>query len=456
MAAIHMINVHMINVRRSFVVTALAVIAVGSLAQVGWAQFFRGGAVGGVKVDVDGVLSNPQVSELKELRQAWQAGLQDVPADLQKPAELRFVSLKRLEAEAAKAQQSGQPIPDAVRFMAGLTRVKYVLVYPEQNDIVLAGPAEGWRVDALGNVVGASSGQPVLLLDDLMVALRAAEQANMSGISCSIDPTPEGMQRLQQMAGSMRAGSNPQAVAHQQEQALGLQKISVTGVPDTSHFARTLVAADFKMKRLGMGFERAPVDGMPSFLDMFSARTAGLQNMMPRWWLAPNYEPIRRDADGLAWELRGTGVKCLTEQDMMTAGGGRQHTGQGDEVAEKWANNFTGKFAELAREDSTFGQLRNAMDLSVVSALLAKENLTQFAGLEMPQLTVGVALEEYPAPKAVASQASLVKKGRNWLISVSGGVQIFPWQVADRTEVASDVASVRPQREAADGEGWYW
>jgi NADH-quinone oxidoreductase subunit D len=93
------------------------------------------------------------------------------------------------------------------------------------------------------------------------------------------------------------------------EQALGPQKISVTGVPETSHFARALVAADFRMKRLGMGFERAPVDGLPSFLDMFSGRTAGLQNMMPRWWLAPNYEPIRRDAEGLAWELRGSGVK---------------------------------------------------------------------------------------------------------------------------------------------------
>lgn len=446
----------MINLRRSFIVAALVFIAVGSLARVGSAQFFRGGAVGGVKVDVDGVLSNPQVSELKQLRQAWQAGLQDVPEDLQKATDLRFVSLKRLEAAAAQAQQAGTPIPDAVRFLAGLTRVKYVLVYPEQNDIVLAGPAEGWRVDAMGNVVGASSGQPVLLLDDLMVALRVAEQANMSGISCSIDPTPEGMQKLQQMAGSFAAGSNPRTVARQQEQALGLQKITVTGVPDTSHFARTLVAADFKMKRLGMGFERAPVDGMPSFLDMFTGREPGLQNMMPRWWLAPNYEPIRRDADGLAWELRGTGVKCMTEQDLMTAGGGREHTGQGDEVAEKWSQNFTEKFEELAREDSAFGQLRNVMDLSVVAALMAKENLTQFAGLEMPQLTAGVALEDYPAPKAVASQASLVKKRGSWLISVSGGVQIFPWQVADRTEVANDLAAVRPQREAAESAGWYW
>jgi hypothetical protein len=424
------------------------------LAQVGRAQFFRGGAVGGVKVDVDGVLSNPQVSELKELRQAWQAGLQDVPEDLQQPADLRFVSLKRLEAEAARAQQAGEPIPDAVRFMAGLTRVKYVLVYPEQNDVVIAGPAEGWRVDALGNVVGAASGQPVLLLDDLMAALRVAEQANVSGISCSIDPTPEGLQRLAQISGSLSANQGARNAANRMAEAVGLQKITVTGVPDTSHFARTLVAADFRMKRLGMGFERAAVDGVPSYLDMLSGRSKQ-SNMMPRWWLAPNYEPIRRDADGLAWELRGTGVKCLTEEGMVEADGSIQHLGKSSSVAQKWADNFTGKFEELAREDSTFGQLRNVMDLSVVAALLAKENLTQFAGLEMPQLTGGVALEQYPAPRSVASQASLVKKGRNWIVSVSGGVQIFPWQVADRTEVASDLASVRPEREAADA-GWYW
>ena len=187
-----------------------------------------------------------------------QAGLQDVPEDLQQPAELRFVSLKRLEAEAARAEQAGQPLPDAVRFMAGLTRVKYVLVYPDEHDVVLAGPAEGWRVDGLGNVVGAASGRPVLLLDDLMVALRAAERSNMTGISCSIDPTEEGRQRLME---NPTQTSNPRQAARQMEQLLGPQRITVTGVPETSHLARVLVAADFRMKRLAMDFEPAPVDG---------------------------------------------------------------------------------------------------------------------------------------------------------------------------------------------------
>ena len=48
------------------------------------------------------------------------------------------------------------------------------------------------------------------------------------------------------------------------EEALGPQTISITGVPPTSHFARVIVAADFRMKRLAMDFEPAPVDDMPS------------------------------------------------------------------------------------------------------------------------------------------------------------------------------------------------
>lgn len=435
---------------------AICAVALGSwLADRSHAQLFSNRAVGGVKVDASGVLSNPDVGDLKELRAAWQAGLQEIPADLEKPTDLRFVSLRRLEAEVARAAEAGQPIPDAVRYLAGLQRVRYVLVYPEQNDIVLAGPAEGWRVDTMGAVVGATTNRPVLLLDDLMVALRAAESSNMTGISCSIDPTQEGIHRLQQISGGLSADRGARRAARQMEQALGPQRITVTGVPATSHFARALVAADFRMKRLAMDFEPAPVEGMPSYLDMASARTAGLQNMMPRWWLAPNYEPLRRDEEGLAWEIRGQGVKCLTEQDMMTAGGGRQHTGQSEPIAQQWADRFTENFEELAREDSSFGQLRNVMDLAVVAALLTKEGLTEYVQLELPQLAGGAPLDVFPAPRSVASQASLVKKGRNWIVSVSGGVQIFPWQVADRTEVSADLAATRPASENAGG-NWWW
>ena len=69
---------------------------------------------------------------------------------------MRAVSLKHLEAALAKAHAEGKPLPPEVVYLAGLQRVRYVFVYPEQNDIVLAGPAEGWKMDALGNVVGSN------------------------------------------------------------------------------------------------------------------------------------------------------------------------------------------------------------------------------------------------------------------------------------------------------------
>jgi hypothetical protein len=409
-------------------------------------------AVGGVKIDVDGVLSNAEVDELRELQAVWQAGLEDVPADLAKPVDMRFVSLRQIEQAVADAAERGEPLPDAVKYLAGVQRVRYVLVYPETHDVVLAGPAEGWRVDARGNVVGATTGRPVLLLQDLMVALRTAESSNASGISCSIDPTPDGVRRLRQL----RLSPEPQEAGTQAEEALGLQQITVTGVPSTSHFARVLVAADFRMKRLGMGFEPAPVDGLPSYLDMLGRAPRGTANPMPRWWLAPNYEPLRRDADGLAWEIRGPGVKCMTEQDFFTASGSREHTGRAEPTAQRWADLMTSKYDELAREDSAFGELRNVMDLAVVAALLAKENLLLRSGLEMPQLTGAAPLDEYNAPRKVASQASFVKKGQTWVMSVSGGVQIFPWQVADRTEVASDLSTARPKIDSATPNTWWW
>jgi hypothetical protein len=443
---------------RRVAVAATIVVVLGVLADSSQAQFFRAGAVGGVKIDTDGVLSSPEVRDLKELQAAWQRGLQEVPADLNAWTDLRFVSLRQLESQIAAARAERQPLPEAVLFLAGLQRVRYVLVYPDRQDIVLAGPAEGWRVDGMGSVVGATSGRPVLTLDDLMVALRVAESSNRSGISCSIDPTPDGLRRVQQLPPPPRAMDGAQSAELRGRQivdALGPQTISITGVPLTSHFARVIVAADFRMKRLAMDFERAAVDGMPSFLDMARSRRGGLHNAMPRWWLAPMYDPLRRDQDGLAWELRGQGVRCLTEQEFLNDAGQKQNTGRADPTAQKWADTFTAKFEDLAREDSSFGQLRNVMDLAVIGALLFKEGLLDRSGLAAPNLMHDEPLHEFPAPRMVPSQASFVKAGRTWVISVSGGVQIFPWQVADRTEVAADLASARNEQ-PSEKSGWYW
>src|SRR5690606_34860382 len=113
-------------------------------------------------------------------------------------------------------------------------------------DIVLAGPAEGWVTDLVGRVRGLESGRPTLLLEDLASAMRAyppsGKKTNV--IMCSIDPTPEGLARMQDFLRSI-GSVNPNVgsadeIVNGLRTSLGMQNIRVGGVPATTHFAQVL------------------------------------------------------------------------------------------------------------------------------------------------------------------------------------------------------------------------
>jgi hypothetical protein len=433
---------------------AAGCMGLASLAIAGQA-FFQNRAVGGVAINAEGVLEAPTVQDERDLQALRERTPIAVPAPLDEFTDLRAVSLKQIESTIARCRAENKPLPDEVKYLAGLQRVRYVFVYPERQDIVIAGPAEGWKMDGLGNIVGRTTNRPVLMLDDLLAALRSGPTARLEPLTCSIDPTTEGIQRLQEVTSELTDIGDPDQTLALIESALGPQKITVTGVPSTSHFARTMVAADFRMKRLAMNFEEPPVDGMPSFLSMIPARGRGTSNMMPRWWLAPNYEPLAKTADGLAWELRGPGVKCMTEEDYIDESGQKQQTGQASPAAAKWAQNMTDKFGELADHDSAFGHLRNIMDLAVIGALIEKEHLMEAAGLEAPWLMGREELDRYPTPTQTASKASAVRKRGAWVISASGGVEIVPWLIADKTQVVEEVGQTRSELASDVNEFWW-
>jgi hypothetical protein len=434
----------------------VAAVLAGEYSHVfGGGAFFNNRSVGGVAVDAEGVVEAPTVQDNEELDKLRRETDLDVPAALEEFTERRAVSLKQLEATLQRCHDEMKPVPDEVLYVAGLQRVQYVFIYPERNDIVLVGPAEGWKFDGLGNVVGLTTNRPVLLLDDLMAALRSGASSRLEPITCSIDPTPEGIQQLQALTSRLRTIGNPDETLARIEEALGPQMITVTGVPATSHFARTMVAADFRMKRLAMNFDPAPVEGLPSFLNMMKSSGRGMRNMMPRWWLAPNYQPLAKTDDGLAWELRGPGVKCMTAENYVNESGQTESSGEANPVAERWAATMTEKFGELAEHDSSFGQLRNIMDLAVVGALIEKERLLDIADLKLPRLMGGEELVKFPAPKQTSSKASAVKQGRDWLISASGGVEMLPWHIASESETVAAVGEIRQEFAAEVNEFWW-
>lgn len=430
----------------------------GSTPGIGNGIFISNRAVGGVSIDANGMLQNIEVDQHARLDDQRLRAMVDLPGDLNQAAPMRKVSLRRLEQAVQQHLRDGSPLADEILFLAGLQEIKYIFVYPDQNDIVLAGFGEGWRFDQQGNVVGVTTGRPVLLLDDLLVALRTADGAARTGISCSIDPTQEGLNRLQsflrQHGGAM--GNNPQGTISGIEESLGPQVISVTGVPATSHFAQVLVAADYRMKRLAMNFEPSPVRGMVSYLQMSN----GKGSMMPRWWLEPDYDPLLKDASGLAFEVRGTRVKAVTEVDFLAASGQRQRSGQASPIAQRWADNMTKHYDELATRMPIFAELRNVMTLSVVAALIAKENLADKAGCPLPVLLnpSAVQVAQLAAPRQVPSQASFMKRGSNWIISASGGVLINSWALAaeSQTDDSGQLAPLRDGVKVENAKRWWW
>lgn len=426
-------------------------------AQVGIGNGFIARGVGGVAIDANGALAAAEVDDLRKLAELRLRVMEAAPGDLQEPNELRKVSLRGLEEALSQAVSSKQPIATEIALLAGLQRIRYVFVYPEQNDIVLVGYGEGWKVDDRGNVVGNRTGRPVLLLDDLVVALRSAEQAAQGGIYCSIDPTPEGISRLETYYKTVKAGSDPRVVAKAFEEALGPQVITVGGVPDTTHFARVMVAADYKMKRLGMNFDEPPVPGMPSYLELIKRSSRGVQNLMPRWWLATHYDPLLTDDEGLAWELRGQGVKCLTEDEFVGPNGRRQRSGKASPAAQKWADTMTAKYDELCQAEPIFGELRNCMDLAVIAALITRQGLLQKADLHLPTLLGSANLTaQFDPPKQVDTRASFVETRRDYIISASGGVMIDAWQVSGQHEQSDRLAPVRAEVDTGRGDGWWW
>jgi hypothetical protein len=437
---------------------ALALVAAAAMSIAGGslhAQVIQQ-AVGGVAISTEGVLTVVKTDTLQDLSNMRRKALAQLPSDLNQPANLRSISLTRLQEAIATCQKKNQPLPDEIRYLAGLQRVEYVFVDPQHHDLVLTGPAEGWRINDQGEVVGAKNGRAVLRLEDLLVALRSADQARNGGISCSIDPTSEGMKRLHGYFAQKKTIGNPDQTSTEIESSLGPQTISVSGVPGSSHFALVMVAADHRMKRLAMNFEPAPVKGMPSYLAMISP-SAKIQT--PRWWLAANYEPLLKDQDGLAWQLRGTGVKCLTEEDHFTQAGSREHTGKANPLAQKWADTMTEKFDELSAKDTIFGSLRNCMDLAVVASLIMQERLADKADchLDLLQNAKQLPIEEYQVPKQVDSRASVLKKGHNYIISASGGVLFQPWAVIRDSKVDPSAGAARGKVvETTKATAWWW
>ncbi len=427
---------------------------------------------GGVRVDalgtVHSVLAEEKQGRLLVLRRRHRISVEH--RDVLRPSPLRKVSLTRLEKMVQLRLAAGQDLDDAMRYLAGLTKVQYVFIYPETGDVVLAGPAGPWTYDRLGRAVNAQTGRPVLHLDDLVVLLRLMRQNPQEIITCSIEPKRENLIRVQQYLAQSskqrRTPANRRRWIEQLRQRLGMQQVRFRGIDPRTRVAHVMFEADYRMKLLGIGLEPGPAQ-VPSYLDLLQVqRGQKLPSVgMLRWWFNMNYEAVVASQDRNAYELRGQGVEVLSESELLTRQGQIVPAQRRDPWAAAFAANFTRHFDHLAAEHHVYADLQNVFDLALVCALLYAEGIPQRVGWH---LTCFGDPEQYPvalgpAPKEVPSVANYrVLRGRQVVVAVSGGVYITPARFVAPEKIHTDgqgrLASrhqdQKPEQVPADV--WWW
>ncbi len=423
----------------------------------------------GVEVDAQGTLRMKRfpdpTGELTKQRLAQMKSA--LPAELSRPSKLRKISLNRLEAAINESLSQGAGLSDEMRFLAGMTKIQYVFAYPETGDLVIAGPAEGYGQDLTGRVIGLTSGQSILELQDLIVALRAFPPQGDAApvISCSIDPTAEGLARMQQyiasVSGRVRPGDADQYAIGMREH-LGPQVVTVEGVSPKTHFAQVLVEADYRMKLIGIGLETTPVR-ITSYIQRANPNDVA-RNALQRWYFVPDYDAIRVSRDGLAMELVGKGVKLVGENEMVSVAGGRSQANFVDRASQAFVTSFTNRYNELASKVPVYGQLRNLIDLAITAAFIQEADLYRQAGWAMATFGSEDALpvETYAVPTHVESAINVVWKGNVLMTPIGGGVSIQPRLALSSDRVQEDEAGAIAETQAANAVGqldagqWWW
>jgi Protein of unknown function (DUF1598) len=459
--------------------SALAVVAVLSIAlnqqsanAQGGGGTIGGGSTSGVSVDAEGVLRRTSVQDPTGdlARQRVQEALSRLDHSVAQGSPLRKISLTRLDRIMAKRIAEGQGVDDVMRNLAGLTRVEYVFCYPESGDVVIAGPAEAWGQAPSGRMLGVVTGRPVIELQDLAVALRAfpvgGDRKHTPIIKCSIDPTDEGLAQMQQFLnqfGRMLASPNQdQYIVQQLREKLGMQNITVGGVPANTHFAQVLVEADYRMKLIGIGMEEAPVR-----LKSYVARANPAQisrKALERWYFVPDYECVRVSDDALAMQLVGQGVKLVGEGEMVSSTGVRDVSGTSNPASQQFVDAFTKVYAKLAEKSPVFAQLRNCIDLAVAAAFIQQQD---YYGLAKWTPSVFTSEKKYPVetlnpPKQVESSVTAVWKGNTLVTPIGGGVQIKATEALSPTNLLEDkkevVKKVRAEVELShlSADQWWW
>lgn len=349
-----------------------------ALAWVAWALVGMSGVVAsaqvvlqpvnnapGVFLELDGRVRVREIDPTQDLAAA-RARVQ-AAADAAKGEKLTYVSLPRLFAQVRTLREAGQPLPESLKYLGGMTRIRYVFLFPQDKDLVIAGPAEPWVTNAADPlyVTGKKTGRPVLQLDDLIVAFRTADTGRGQVFGCALDPAPDSLTSANKVMAEYAHKPRAERM-NALVKASAPQKVRIFGTPEDTRFAFVCVAADYDLKRFSLGLRHVPNVTIGSAVD--NSRTAA-----NKFWFDASYEPLIVSADGDAYEIRG--------QRLGAKAGGFDFDPRGaTEKAVAWAKAFDKDIPALCVTNPLFADLQNITDEALVGNLIRVDRLDEKVG----------------------------------------------------------------------------
>ncbi len=388
-------------------------------------------------------------------------------------AELRKVSLTKLERQAQLLAAQGLPLDDTMQNLAGMTEVKFVITYPETGEVVIAGPAGAWKKDATHRSISVESGYPVLQLDDFVVCLRNAWEAD-GKFGCAITPRQQNLADTKAFLATTKLKGT--SWSRKLRETLGQQDVEVFGIDDRTHAARILVEADYRMKLLGMGLEPS-VPEVPSYLDRVQLNADGSVPGLDvaRWWFTLNYEDVFTNPTQMVYTFTGSGVKVLSESELLDDAGNRIHTGRSHGPTKEFARDFTRHFEAVADQYPIYRELKNVFDMALVAGLMRQQRLAEkvdwnltFFGPQRP----GQIAYQVPLDRAARQVDSVMnqkvikfrKKSstlRHTIVGVSGGISYDAKKFISAADFKTDSAfkldeQADQARPHADDDNWWW
>ena len=280
-----------------------------------------------------------------------------------------YVSLTRAIDDLKAAEESGKVASDDVRYLSGLTQIRFVMVYPQTKEIVLVGPADQIDKSNALQPRGKQTGRAVVQLDDVIVQLRRTFKGDGGrAFGCSIDPPDHSVQKAKDVMKEV-GSRDRKRLADELAEAMSPQNVRLFGTPEDSRIAFICVAADYQLKRYTLGLDPVPVSGMSHAID--NTRPAG-----NGFWFEADYQPMLVSEDGLAFALRGPRLKLL-------AGAVPFDTAGATATAQAWAKRFTEKVDLLAAANPLFADLQNLADVALLAQLMKQDKLHEKAGYDM-------------------------------------------------------------------------